>query len=103
MNTEEPDYAALAATLAMKAKASIDALNAAEETFDRIRAMVGATPKDPLPCECYVERVVKERDALKIELQNIANANPREWGDQRDSFQAWAQNRARHAIKQRTP
>jgi chromosome segregation ATPase len=31
-------------------------------------------------------------------LANIANAKPHTWGDMSDSFQAWAQNRARHAL-----
>jgi chromosome segregation ATPase len=35
---------------------------------------------------------------LQAELANIANAKPATWGDMSDSFQAWAQNRARHAL-----
>jgi chromosome segregation ATPase len=35
---------------------------------------------------------------LQAELANIANAKPDTWGDMSDSFQAWAQNRARHAL-----
>ena len=41
----------------------------------------------------------REIDALRAELQNIANANPSQWDeDMRDQFQQWAQNRARHAL-----
>ena len=46
-----------------------------------------------------------ERDALLAqaweladELQNIANANTRDWDDPTD-FKAWAQSRARHALQ----
>lgn len=36
---------------------------------------------------------------LRAELQNIANADPSQWGeDMRDQFPQWAQNRARHAL-----
>jgi chromosome segregation ATPase len=44
------------------------------------------------------EKAEAERDALAKELGNIANAKPATWGDMSDSFQAWAQNRARHAL-----
>ena len=41
-----------------------------------------------------------ERDLLLRELENIANANPRAWeADMQDQFQAWAQSRARSAIR----
>lgn len=53
----------------------------------------------------YIAQLEGERDtalanldACRRELENISNSNPREWGDQRDSFQAWAQNRARHTL-----
>jgi hypothetical protein len=40
-----------------------------------------------------------QRDELLTELQNIANANPSDWGvDLRDQFTEWAQSRARHAV-----
>jgi len=35
---------------------------------------------------------------LADELQNIANANTRDWDDPTD-FKAWAQSRARHALQ----
>ena len=37
--------------------------------------------------------------ALAKELQNIANANTRDWDDPTD-FKAWSQSRARHAVEQ---
>jgi hypothetical protein len=37
-------------------------------------------------------------EKAEAELANIANAKPDTWGDMSDSFQAWAQNRARHAL-----
>jgi hypothetical protein len=37
-------------------------------------------------------------EKAETELANIANAKPHTWGDMSDSFQAWAQNRARHAL-----
>ena len=41
----------------------------------------------------------EERDALKQELQNIADADPTQWQDEvKDQFQQWAQSRARAAI-----
>ena len=44
----------------------------------------------------------KERDAYKSELENIATASMKKWEMNSDDFlsefQAWAQNRARHAI-----
>ena len=46
----------------------------------------------------YVARC-NENDKLRDELQNIANANPSQWGEQSDQFQPWAQNRARHALE----
>ena len=40
-----------------------------------------------------------ERNALRAELQNIVNADPRTWQpDVRDQFQQWAQSRARAAL-----
>lgn len=39
-----------------------------------------------------------QNQRLRAELNNIANAKPSEWGDMSDQFQAWAQNRARHAL-----
>lgn len=39
-----------------------------------------------------------ERDQLRTELENIAQANPAKWGEMSDQFQAWAQSRARHAL-----
>jgi hypothetical protein len=45
------------------------------------------------------KRELEARNArLVAELQNIANAKPHEWGEERDQFQAWAQNRARHTL-----
>jgi chromosome segregation ATPase len=37
-------------------------------------------------------------EKAEAELANIANAKPDTWGDMSDSFKAWAQNRARHAL-----
>jgi hypothetical protein len=37
-------------------------------------------------------------EKAEAELANIANAKPHTWGDMSDSFQAWAQSRARHAL-----
>lgn len=42
-----------------------------------------------------------ENARLRTELANIANAKPSEWGDMSDSFQPWAQSRARHALADR--
>lgn len=40
---------------------------------------------------------------LLAELENIANADPRQWHEEtRDQFQQWAQNRARAAIAKAT-
>ena len=41
---------------------------------------------------------IAKRERAEAELTNIANAKPDTWGDMSDSFQAWAQNRARHAL-----
>ncbi len=46
----------------------------------------------------FARRLERERDELRVELENIAKANPREWGEMSEQFQAWAQNRARTAI-----
>ena len=48
-------------------------------------------------CEC--DRLTADNAKLRDELQNIANANPSQWGEQSDQFQPWAQNRARHALE----
>jgi hypothetical protein len=48
--------------------------------------------------QARAEKAEAERDALAKELGNIANAKPHAWGDMSDDFQAWAQNRARHAL-----
>ena len=46
------------------------------------------------------KRLIAAAPDLLLELQNIANANPLTWDEGlQDQFQAWAQNRARHAIK----
>lgn len=42
--------------------------------------------------------LTRDRDQLFAELKNIAEANPAAWEDESDQFQAWAQNRARHAL-----
>jgi hypothetical protein len=48
-------------------------------------------------------RLIAAAPNLLAELQNIANANPREWdAEVRDQFQQWAQNRARAAIAKAT-
>ena len=48
-------------------------------------------------------RLIAAAPDLLDELQNIANANPREWDEStRDQFQQWAQNRARAAIAKAT-
>jgi hypothetical protein len=44
----------------------------------------------------YLEQARAEK--AEAELGNIANAKPHTWGDMSDEFQAWAQNRARHAL-----
>ncbi len=41
---------------------------------------------------------IARAEKAEAELANIANAKPDTWGDMSDSFQAWAQNRARHAL-----
>ena len=47
--------------------------------------------------------LIKQRDDLLAELQNIANADPRKWDEEtRDQFQQWAQSRARAAIAKAT-
>ena len=44
-------------------------------------------------------RLIASAPELLAELQNIANADPRNWNEEmRDQFQQWAQNRARAAI-----
>lgn len=43
-------------------------LTAGKEAFDRIRALVGATDSDPMPCEVYVQRAI---DTLKAELAKL--------------------------------
>lgn len=49
-------------------------------------------------CEATARLIAAAPDLL-AELQNIANANPREWDEEtRDQFQQWAQSRARFAI-----
>jgi hypothetical protein len=45
-----------------------------------------------------VLRLMAVNEILQTELENIANAKPSEWGDQKDQFRPWAQNRARHAL-----
>ena len=45
-----------------------------------------------------IVRRVNDYPRLVAELENIANAKPSEWGEMKDQFQAWAQNRARHAL-----
>lgn len=47
-----------------------------------------------------IELAAAERrvERLREELWNIVNANPRQWGDQADQFEAWAKNRARAAL-----
>lgn len=45
-----------------------------------------------------VQRLERERALLQQELENIANAKPREWGEMADQFQPWAQSRARHVL-----
>lgn len=44
----------------------------------------------------------RERDALLVELQIIANATTITW-DEPNEFRAWAQNRARHVIESIKP
>jgi hypothetical protein len=41
---------------------------------------------------------IARAEKAEAELANIANAKPHTWGDMSDSFQAWAQSRARHAL-----
>jgi chromosome segregation ATPase len=45
-----------------------------------------------------VKSIIARAEKAEAELANIANAKPDTWGDMSDSFQAWAQNRARHAL-----
>jgi hypothetical protein len=45
------------------------------------------------------EQAEQERDRLRGELVNIANAKPATWDEPlRDQFQQWAQSRARFAL-----
>lgn len=53
---------------------------------------------DPCVYVWFAEQLEVETQELAEELQNIADAKPSEWGDESDQFQAWAQNRARHAL-----
>lgn len=46
-------------------------------------------------------RLIAAAPDLLAELQNIANANPRDWDDPGD-FQGWAQSRARAMIAKAT-
>lgn len=48
---------------------------------------------------CAQARAIREeRHRYRTELMNIVNAKPHTWGEEADQFQAWAQNRARHAL-----
>jgi len=52
---------------------------------------------------CKQARAIRHsRDRYRKELDNIANAKPETWGEESDQFQAWAQNRARHALSDPT-
>jgi chromosome segregation ATPase len=91
--------------------------NTLKETNARLRAEVerlkGALALGQQNCDDAYDDLREERDEAiakrekaEAELANIANAKPDTWGDMSDSFQAWAQSRARHALaamKNETP
>lgn len=59
---------------------------------------VGYLQEKMLAYRATVDVQRKEIEKLRAELTNIANAKPHEWGEESDQFQAWAQNRALHAL-----
>jgi hypothetical protein len=72
---------------------------------DDYTAELTAANKRIADCEFLLEKFttwlnveIAKREKAEAELANIANAKPDTWGDMSDSFQAWAQNRARHAL-----
>jgi predicted nucleic acid-binding Zn-ribbon protein len=82
---------------------------ASDNLFREARAEVerlkGALALGQQNCDDAYDDLREERDEAiaraekaEAELANIANAKPHTWGDMSDSFQAWAQSRARHAL-----
>lgn len=68
-----------------------DQLAAEQRQFGLLKGELHTTKAKLAAAERRVER-------LREELWNIVNANPRQWGDQADQFEAWAKNRARAAL-----
>jgi hypothetical protein len=68
----------------------------AEAALHALRLVCGTSDADKFTTWLNVE--IAKREKAEAELANIANAKPDTWGDMSDSFQAWAQNRARHAL-----
>lgn len=64
--------------------------------FDRGNALDDAEQAKTALAE-MVDETVRQRDELLQELRYIANAPTQEWDDPME-FEAWAKNRARHAI-----
>jgi hypothetical protein len=75
--------------------------NAAESLVYGQRAENDRLIDENVKLNGYADMHMKEKaraEKAEAELANIANAKPHTWGDMSDSFQAWAQNRARHAL-----
>ena len=88
------------------------AFQAATQLIADSEAELAAANKRIADCEFLLEhryKIIQQQEPrcneaiaraekAEAELANIANAKPDTWGDMSDSFQAWAQNRARHAL-----
>jgi hypothetical protein len=82
--------------LRQKLVAALDRAEKAEAALHALRLVCGTSDADKFTTWLNVE--IAKREQAEAELANIANAKPDTWGDMSDSFQAWAQNRARHAL-----
>lgn len=70
----------------------------AEKERDINRTILGQAEKERHEAETRLASVEFREERFRKELENIANAKPSEWGEQRHDFQAWAQNRARDTL-----
>jgi predicted nucleic acid-binding Zn-ribbon protein len=77
-------------------RAELTRLRAEVERLKGMRTAAEAIMTDV--AEANEEIAIARAEKAEAELANIANAKPDTWGDMSDSFQAWAQNRARHAL-----
>jgi hypothetical protein len=82
--------------LRQKLVAALDRAEKAEAALHALRLVCGTSDADKFTTWLNVE--IAKREKAEAELANIANAKPDTWGDMSDSFQAWAQNRAWHAL-----